>query len=70
MIITGGTGVTFGASILEYLALCISGRDGQTLGGRPGGWGAKGFRTTRVRFVWLVREFCKLFFFGVTMPVS
>ena len=60
MIITGGTGITFGASILEYLALCISGRDGQMLGGRPGGWGAQGFMTTRVRFVWLVRDFCKL----------
>ena len=60
MIITGGTGITFGASILEYLALCISGRDGKVLGGRPGGWGAQGFMTTRVRFVWLVREFCKL----------
>ena len=60
MIIAGGTGITFGASVLEYLALCISGRDGQTLGGRPGGWGAQGFMTTRVRFVWLVREFCEL----------
>jgi hypothetical protein len=67
MIITGGTGITFGAAILEYLALCISGRDGQTLGGRPGGWGAQGFRTTRVRFVWLVREFCKPFIFFVSL---
>lgn len=63
MIITGGTGITFGASILEYLALCISGRDGEQLGGRPGGWGAQGFMTTRVRFVWLVREFCKPLFY-------
>ena len=68
MIITGGTGITFGASILEYLALCISGRDGQTLGGRPGGWGAQGFKTTRVRFVWLVREFGKLLFFCLCPP--
>ena len=77
MIITGGTGITFGAAILEYLALCISGRDGQMLGGRPGGWGAQGFMTTRVRFVWLVREFCKLLFYfscyfaiGLTFALS
>lgn len=59
LIVTGGTGVTFGVSILEYLAMCMAGRDGQTLGGRPGGWGAQGFRTTRIRFIWLVREFCE-----------
>lgn len=57
LIVVGGTGGSFGISILEYLSLCLAGRDGQTLGGRPGGWGRKGFKTTRVRFVWLVREF-------------
>lgn len=59
LIIVGGTGVSFGVSILEYLSMCLAGRDGKTLGGRPGGWGHQGFKTTRVRFVWLVREFCE-----------
>ena len=59
LIIVGGTGSSFGISILEYLSLCLAGRDGQTLGGRPGGWGHKGFKTTRVRFIWLIREFCE-----------
>lgn len=56
-IVVGGTGVSFGISILEYLCLCLSGRDGKSLGGRPGGWGARGFKTSRVRFIWLIREF-------------
>jgi hypothetical protein len=59
LIVVGGTGCSFGTSILEYLCLCLAGRDGKALGGRPGGWGHKGFKTTRVRFVWLVREFCE-----------
>jgi hypothetical protein len=57
LIIAGGSGVSFGLSVLQYICLCISGRDGKNLGGRPGGWGAKSFRTQRVRFVWLVREY-------------
>ncbi|KAG8833536.1 hypothetical protein FRC17_010568 [Serendipita sp. 399] len=57
LIVVGGTGVTFGVSILEYLCLCLAGRDGKSLGGRPGGWGHQGFKTSRVRFIWLVREF-------------
>ncbi|PVG02808.1 hypothetical protein CPB86DRAFT_696988 [Serendipita vermifera] len=57
LIVVGGTGCSFGTSILEYLCLCLAGRDGKALGGRPGGWGHKGFKTTRVRFVWLIREF-------------
>lgn len=57
VIVVGGTGVSFGVAILEYLALCLAGRDGKSLGGRPGGWGDKGFMVTRVRFLWLVREF-------------
>jgi hypothetical protein len=59
LIVVGGTGSSFGISILEYLCLCLAGRDGQSLGGRPGGWGHKGFKTTRVRFIWLIREFCE-----------
>jgi len=57
LIIVGGSGVSFGMSILEYVCLCLAGRDGKRLGGRPGGWGREGYSTQRVRFVWLVREF-------------
>lgn len=57
VIVAGGSGVSFGMSVLEYLCLCMAGRDGKFLGGRPGGWGRKGFRLRRIRFVWLVREF-------------
>lgn len=59
LIVAGGSGVSFGLSILEFISMCLSGRDGKHLGGRPGGWGKKSFSTNRVRFVWLVREFCK-----------
>jgi hypothetical protein len=57
LVVAGGSGVSFGLSIVEYLCLCMAGRDGRELGGRPGGWGKRGFMTRRVRFVWLVREF-------------
>jgi len=59
LVVAGGSGVSFGLSVLEYVCMCLSGRDGRHLGGRPGGWGKKGFATSRVRFVWLVREFCE-----------
>lgn len=58
LILAGGSGVSFGLSVLQYVCMCMSGRDGKDLGGRSGGWGAKGFYTNRVRFVWLVKEFC------------
>ncbi|TFK55046.1 hypothetical protein OE88DRAFT_1717113 [Heliocybe sulcata] len=57
VIVAGGSGVSFGMSVVEYLCLCMAGRDGKFLGGKPGGWGKKGFRLRRIRFVWLVREF-------------
>ncbi|KAG2753223.1 hypothetical protein P692DRAFT_20723005 [Suillus brevipes Sb2] len=57
LIIAGGSGVSFGLSVLQYICMCLSGRDGKNLGGRPGGWGKKSFLTRRVRFVWLVREY-------------
>ena len=57
LLVAGGSGVSFGISVLEYICLCIAGRDGEQLGGRSSGWGRRGFLTTRVRFVWLVREF-------------
>lgn len=57
LVIAGGTGVSFGLSALMYVCMCLSGREGRHLGGRPGGWGEKEFKPSRVRFVWLVREF-------------
>ncbi|OCH94962.1 hypothetical protein OBBRIDRAFT_721614 [Obba rivulosa] len=57
LIVCGGSGVSFGMSILQYMCLCMAGRDGKYLGGHPGGFGKVGWRTARVRFVWLVREF-------------
>ena len=59
LIVVGGSGVSFGLSILQLMALCLSGKDGRHLGSRSGGWGKSNFKTTRVRFVWLVREFGK-----------
>ena len=54
LIVAGGSGVSFGLSVLVYLCLCMSGRDSRYLGGPP-----KPFsRAARVRFVWLAREFC------------
>ncbi|KIY43402.1 hypothetical protein FISHEDRAFT_53453 [Fistulina hepatica ATCC 64428] len=60
VIVVGGAGVSFGMSILEYICLCLAGRDGKALGGRPGCWGRAGFATRRVRFVWVIREFSHL----------
>jgi hypothetical protein len=57
IIVAGGSGISFGLSLLIYMCMCMSGRDGKSLGGHPGGWGMTGYRPTRVRFVWIVREF-------------
>ena len=57
LIVAGGSGVSFGLSLLIYTCMCIAGRDGKQLGGRSGGWGMKGYSPIRVRFVWIVREF-------------
>ncbi|KAI1795794.1 hypothetical protein LXA43DRAFT_1163671 [Ganoderma leucocontextum] len=57
LIVTGGSGVSYGLSVLQYVCLCMAGRDGRFLGGRSGGYGQRGYKTNRVRFVWLVREF-------------
>lgn len=57
LIVAGGSGVSFGLSLLIYVCNCLAGRDGKNLGGRAGGWGKKGYRTTRVRFIWIVRDF-------------
>jgi len=54
LVVAGGSGVSFGLSVLVYLCLCMSGRDSRYLGGP-----SKPFsRVSRVRFVWLAREFC------------
>lgn len=58
LIVSGGSGVSFGLSVLEYLCLCMAGRDGKYLGGNTG-WGKTPMRTERIRFVWMLREFCE-----------
>ncbi|TBU35891.1 hypothetical protein BD311DRAFT_708390 [Dichomitus squalens] len=57
VIVAGGSGVSYALSILQYICLCMAGRDGRFLGGRKGGYGQPGYKTSRVRFLWLVREF-------------
>lgn len=57
VIVAGGSGVSFGLSVLEYLCLCLSGRDGKDFGSSHGVLRHPKFLVTRVRFVWLVREF-------------
>ncbi len=57
LIVTGGSGVSYGLSVLQYVCLCMAGRDGRFLGGRSGGYGQRGYKTSRVRFIWLVRDF-------------
>ena len=57
LLIAGGSGVSFALSVLEYMCMCMAGRDGRDLGGRSGGFGQRNFKTQRIRFVWIVREF-------------
>ena len=55
ILVAGGSGVSFGLSVLVYLCLTLSGRASKFLGGP-----AKPFsNVSRVRFVWLSSEFCK-----------
>lgn len=53
VIVVGGSGVSFGMSVLEHLCRSISGRDLERSHRRLD----NKFKTQRVRFVWLVREF-------------
>jgi len=46
--------------VLEFLCLCMSGQKPSSLGSSPGGLDYSSFRTRRVRFVWLVREYSHL----------
>jgi hypothetical protein len=57
VIFAAGSGISFALSILEFVCLCMAGRDGKHLGGHPGSMGSKGYKTRRVRFVWLIREY-------------
>ena len=54
LLVAGGSGVSLTLSVLVYLCLCMSGRDSRYLGGA-----SKPFSlVSKVRFVWLAREFC------------
>jgi hypothetical protein len=52
VIYAGGSGVSFGLSILQHLCLRMAGRDQASMAGRAAPW-----QLGRVRFVWLVREY-------------
>jgi hypothetical protein len=60
LLFAGGSGVSFALAVLQYMCMCMAGRDGKDLGGRKGGYGKNGFKTTRVRFVWIVSQFGQL----------
>ena len=53
VVICGGSGVSFGVSVLEFLCLCMAGRDGRYLGGNVG----KVSAIRRIRFIWILRDF-------------
>jgi hypothetical protein len=55
ILVSGGAGVTFAMSVLEYLCLCMAGRDGRSLGGTVGR--KKSFSMQRIRFIWILRDF-------------
>ena len=55
VVVCGGTGVTFGLSVLEYACRRMARRDGAP------------YRTTRVRFVWILREFAHLSWVAPTL---
>jgi hypothetical protein len=55
VIVCGGSGASFAISVLEYLCLCMAGRDGQSLGGTVGRYTR--FSMQRIRFVWILRDF-------------
>jgi hypothetical protein len=56
VILVAGAGVSFGLSVLEYICLCLLGREGKDLGGHAGMFSPKQTRLRRVRFVWLVHD--------------
>ncbi|KAK1236540.1 hypothetical protein PQX77_000233 [Marasmius sp. AFHP31] len=60
VIFAAGSGVSFALSILQFVTLCLAGRDGRNLGGHAGSWGSKGYKTQRVRFIWLIKEYAHI----------
>jgi hypothetical protein len=48
LIICGGTGITFGMSVLEYTVKRMARRDAESK-----------YKTRRVRLVWILREYCE-----------
>lgn len=56
VIVCGGSGVSFGMSVLEHLCACMVGAANFGKDGK----GGKHFLTKRVRFVWIMREFSHL----------
>ena len=58
VIVAGGSGASFAISVLEYLCLCMAGRDGKSLGGTVGR--RNSFSMQRIRFVWILRDFGEL----------
>ncbi len=59
VIVAGGSGASFAISVLEYLCLCMAGRDGRSLGGTMGR--GDSFSMRRIRFIWILRDFGELF---------
>jgi hypothetical protein len=58
VIVSGGSGASFATSVLEYLCLCMAGRDGRSLGGTMGR--RDSFSMRRIRFIWILRDFGEL----------
>ena len=58
VIIAGGSGASFAISVLEYICLCMAGRDGRSLGGTMGR--KDSFSVQRIRFIWILRDFGEL----------
>jgi FAD binding domain-containing protein len=58
VIVSGGSGASFAISVLEYLCLCMAGRDGRSLGGTMGR--RDSFSMRRIRFIWILRDFGEL----------
>jgi NAD(P)H-flavin reductase len=54
IICVGGSGISFGLSVLEHLCLRMAGRDAASLAGK-----GSQMKMRRVRFVWLIREYCE-----------
>ncbi len=55
LVVAGGSGVSYGDSILGYYCLCMSGRVGRYLA-----QGSAEVRGRQEDVIWLVREYCKL----------